>query len=579
MQREWVVAEPISEAVRQQFPELSPSTIQLLQNRGLVTQVQVDEFLAPEYSTHVHDPFLFRDMEKAVARLFVAIREKQKMLVHGDYDADGICAATLTVTMLESLGADVAVFLPHRERDGYGLNTDTVMQAIADGVRIIITCDCGIANTAEISVAQAAGIDVIITDHHAMPAVLPQAFATIHPKVPGETYPWDGLAGGGVAFKLVQALQSRAEAAGFPPPAPGFDKWLLDLVAISSVADMVPLLGETRTLVKFGLTVLAKTRRIGLRKLMEAAGVFGEHGRPKHPIDANTIGFQIAPRINAAGRLDHARRSFEVLTEKDAATATAFAAALQETNAERQRQTERCVLEARAQVVEHGWDKDAAIVVAGDWPPGLVGLVAGRLAEHFFRPVFAISLRERAVGSGRSIPGYHVVEAMQSFPDVFEKFGGHPQACGFTVKEGKVDALRIQLRHHAAAAFAGRELKPALEIDAEIALEAVTWEFYETVRQFEPFGIGNMEPRFCAKNLRVVDSSTVGNEGKHLRLSVAHHSGEQRKMIAFGFGGMATDIFPGAMIDAVFTVGVNEWNGNRELQLKVVDVRKAGVEV
>jgi single-stranded-DNA-specific exonuclease len=573
MERAWVVAEPVGDAVRQQFPELPLSTVQLLYNRGLATRAQIDEFLAPEYRVHVHDPFLFRDMEKAVERLLTAIREKQKILVHGDYDADGICAATLMVTMLESLGATVDVFLPHRERDGYGLNAATVTQAIADNVRVIVTCDCGIANTAEIATAQAAGIDVIITDHHAMPAVLPEAYATIHPKVPGETYPWDGLAGGGVAFKLVQALQARVEGAGFPALPSGFDKWLLDLVAISSVADMVPLLGETRTLVKFGLLVLAKTKRVGLRKVMEAAGVFEENGLPKQSIDAGTIGFQIAPRINAAGRLDHARRSFDVLMEKDPLRATAFAAALHETNADRQRQTEKCVLEARAQVAENGWEEDAAIVVAGDWPPGLVGLVAGRLCEQFYRPVFAVSLKESAVGSGRSIPGYHVVQAMQSFPEVFEKFGGHPQACGFTVKEGMVDALRNRLREHAAAAFAGKELKPTLLIDAEIALEAMTWDFYETVRQFEPFGIGNPEPRFVARQLRVVDCGPVGGEGKHLRLSVAHHSGEQRKMIAFGFGAMAAELFPGAMIDAVFTVGVNTWKGNRELQLKVVDMR------
>ncbi len=590
MTKRWIVASSAPDDFRARFPERSPTALQLLWNRGLREERQIDEFLDPDYAKDLHDPFLFRDMRRAVDRLIAAIAAREKIVVHGDYDADGVCAATLLSTTLRRLGATVEVFLPHRELDGYGLNVRNAERFAAEGAKVVVTCDCGIANTEEIAIATAKGVDVIVTDHHAMPAELPKAYAIIHPKVPGETYPWEGLAGGGVAFKLAQALLrergARSEEPGEKIPA-GFEKWLLDLVAISSVADMVPLLGETRTLVKYGLIVLAKTKRVGLRALMKAAGVLDADGAPRRAVDATAIGFQIAPRINAAGRLDHASAAYALLAEEDPVRAEELARGLHEANAERQRLTEICVNEARAQILANGWDKDPAIVVAGDWPPGLVGLVAGRLMDEFYRPVFAVSLRDRCVGSGRSIPEYHVVEAMKTFAEVFEKFGGHPQACGFTVKPGMTDELRTRLVAHAKEVFAEKELLPTLAIDAEMALEAVDWAFHDAVRLFEPFGVGNPEPCFLARDLRVLEAQPVGAEGKHLRLTVAHWSGERRKMIAFGFGPNGRNA-PGARsqepgetmhsgdrIDAVFTVGANQWNGTRELQLKVVDLRKS----
>lgn len=572
MERVWKTAEPIGDEARAAFPEIAPTVLQLLRNRGLVSQAAIDEFLDPDYGKDLHDPYLFRDMDKAVTRLLAAIRGKERIAVHGDYDADGVCGATVMVSTLRAMGGEVEIFLPHRELDGYGLNMRTVGGFAERGVKVIVTCDCGIANRAEIAAAAERGMDTIVTDHHAMPDELPDAYATIHPKVPGETYPFDGLAGGGVAWKLASALISRAGEVGAELP-PGFEKWLLDLVAISTVADMVPLLGESRTLVKFGLIVLAKTRRPGLRALMRSAGVYAADGSPKRAIDATTIGFQIAPRLNAAGRLDHANAAFGLLMETDPARADRLAEALGETNAARQRLTEACVSEARAQIRENGWGGDPAIVVSGDWPPGILGLVAGKLMDEFYRPVFAVSERENCVGSGRSIPEYHVVEAMRAIGDVFERFGGHPQACGFTVKSGMIGELRERLKRHAAEVFGEDELKPTLAIDSEIALEAADWAFLDGVKRFEPYGVGNPEPRFLARGLRVADVATVGADRKHLRLTVTHHSGESRKMIAFGMGAKAETVFPGSSIDAVFSVGENEWNGNRELQLKVIDLR------
>ncbi|TAL20393.1 single-stranded-DNA-specific exonuclease RecJ [Patescibacteria group bacterium] len=566
MKKKWIVAKPVSEETRAKFPDFPPVVLQLLFNRGLKTEDAIQEFLYPDYETRVHDPLFFREMKKAVERISQAIGAGDKIIIHGDYDADGVAAAALLATTLAALGANYEVFLPHREEDGYGLNLKNVERFAAEGAKVIITCDCGIANTAEIAAAEARGTNVIITDHHALPAELPSAFATIHPGVPGETYPWQGLAGGGVAFKLAQALIKETKTKF----SAGFDKWLLDFVAISSVADMVPLLGETRTLVKYGLIVLSKTRRPGLRALLEAAGVLSG------PISANIISFQIAPRVNAAGRLNHASAAFALLMEQDPGRAAELAKGLDETNRERQRLVEAALAEARRAILDNGWQNDSAIVVAGDWAPGIVGLIAGKLMDEYWRPVFAVSLRDRCLGSGRSIPEYHLVEAMRSFAEMFEKFGGHPQACGFTVKEGMVEELRARLRAHSRELIGAEVLSPTLAIDAEITLRAVDWDFYNSFRQFEPFGVGNPEPKFLARGLMIRETARVGVAGKHLRLTVSDSGGEKYKMIAFGFG--VVEISVGDTIDAVFTVGENQWNGNRELQLKVIDLKKADSE-
>ncbi|OGH68432.1 MAG: hypothetical protein A3D53_03365 [Candidatus Magasanikbacteria bacterium RIFCSPHIGHO2_02_FULL_45_10] len=313
--KKWIIQEAPSVDFIAAHPELPPIVVRLLWNRNMRTQEKIDEFLNPDYSTDIYDPFLFNDMEKAVTLIFDCLENNKKITVHGDYDADGVCAAAVIVTALKKLGAEsVGIFLPHRETDGYGLNNRTVQLLKDNGTELIITCDCGISNTEEITLAKSLGLKVIVTDHHAMPATLPPADAIIHPIVPGEKYPDKTLAGGGVAFKLVQALLKRHHEKN-PLLADGqthegFEKWLLDMVSISTVGDMVPLVGESRTLVSYGLTVLNKTRNIGLKKLMIEAGLFDKNNKPKRIFDTQTIGFQIAPRINAAGRINHANVLF-----------------------------------------------------------------------------------------------------------------------------------------------------------------------------------------------------------------------------------------------------------------------------
>jgi single-stranded-DNA-specific exonuclease len=314
--KKWIVLPPAPDDFVNKFPDLSPSIVGLLWNRNLRTTEQIHTFLNPNYSRDIHDPFLFKDMEKAVEIIFDCIANNKKITVHGDYDADGVDAAVVIISALKKLGLkNVDVFIPHREIDGYGLNNNTVSYLKQNGTELIITCDCGISNTEEITLAKSLGMKVIITDHHAMPGQFPPADATIHPLVPGETYPDKTLAGGGVAFKLVQGLlKKHRETNALLPDSQtheAFEKWLLDCVAISTVGDMVPLVGESRALVYYGLKVLNKTHNKGLRKLLIEAGLADEFGKPKKgSYDARTIGFQIAPRINAAGRMDHANVAF-----------------------------------------------------------------------------------------------------------------------------------------------------------------------------------------------------------------------------------------------------------------------------
>lgn len=562
MQRNWLVASPITDEERRLFPELPPLLLQLLWNRGLKTQEDIDKFLNPDYATDLHDPFLFRDMERAVERLQRAIESKEKIVIHGDYDADGVCASVILWTTFKALGAVVDVFLPHRENDGYGLNAKTVEHLAREEARVIITCDCGISNAKEIALASDRGIDVIITDHHTIPPELPKAYAILHPLVEGETYPGKGLSGGGVAFKLAQGLVRRLQTTDYGLQLePGYEKWLLDLAAISSVADMVPLRGETRTIVKYGLIVLDKTRRPGLRKLF------------RQKPDTTTIGFQIAPRINAAGRMSHANTAFRLLTTDDSAEADRLAAELEENNAARQVETRRITEEARSKIVAAKHENDSAIVATGrGWPLGLLGLVAGKLADEFYRPTIVLADRDgEFTGSARSIPEVDIMTILRSMPELIIKFGGHPQAAGMTIAADRIEEFTDQFRNRIGNKLLGIELVPKIAIDADISIDEITWDLYEQLSKLAPFGIGNPEPKYRARGLTVHSAEPVGALGKHLRLLVSEWKGP-RTMIGFNCGEWCARLSPGDRIDAVFTIGVNEWNGNRELELKIVDL-------
>lgn len=581
LQKRWIIEEPAPLSFKQQFPQIDPLAADLLYRRNIRTQEAIDEFLNPDYGEDLHDPFLFKQMPIAIERVMQAIQLKERITVHGDYDADGLSGAVILFSTLTFLGAeDVNVYLPDREREGYGLNANTVQYLHAQGTRLIITCDCGISNAEEINQARGLGMDVIVTDHHTQRGELPNAII-LHPKVLGETYPFKELAGGGVAFKFAQGLlrtakQGKPEKEALSYEA--FEKWLLDMVAISSVADMVPLVGENRTLVKYGLTVLSKARRLGIRAILQKAGVYPPKNGKELKLTTYEVGFIIGPRLNAAGRMDHANAAFGALMAQEEPHAAVLADNLEQTNKNRQAVTEKMYKEALEQIGEINRDEPQAIVVYDPtWSVGVAGLIASRLLERFHLPVFVLAeINGQIAGSGRSIEGFDCVQALNAMKDLFLKYGGHARACGFTLADNKrLDEFKQRATAYAKKVLNEEEVMPKLVIDGEIELNRLTWDFYEQLKQFEPFGMGNPQPKFLSTNLEIVDISTVGAEGAHLRLSVTQNHTIYRKCIAFKQGKWAETLRAGDKVDLVYHLDVNEWNGNRELQLKVVEIRLA----
>lgn len=569
----WKVAEQISDDFKNKFPEIDPVILQLLANRGIKTQEQIDEYLYPDYSQDIHDPYLFLDMEKAVERVFRALEKKEKITVHGDYDADGVCSALVVVSALSAMGADVQVYLPHRELEGYGLNMQTVEELGKNGVNLIITTDCGISNRLEIKRAAELGIDVVITDHHAEPPNLPEdACAIIDPHLVREKYPFRDLAGAGVAFKLVQAIlrSPKFKTSDFKIDPEGFEKWLLDLVAIATITDIMPLLGENRTLVKYGLLVLNKTQRMGLKKLIESLGL-----NKNKDLDAKNVAFQIGPRLNAAGRIDHANQAYELLKTDDVSDVDDLVGALNKTNEGRQGLSERVMAEARAQIGEDVGEEKVLFAKGEGWPVGIVGLVAGKIAESFWRPTFIMTERDGVImGSGRSIPEFDMMEGLHETKELLSHYGGHAGACGFTLKNKK-DLKKFEkiLKKFAEKKISGMELVPNLNIDAEVRLEKINWELFELLEKFAPFGKANERPRYLGREFTVESFESVGTNGNHLRINLSQGNGVRKKFIGFCLGEWCQKLKVGDKIDVVFEVDVNEWNGNRELQMKIIDLK------
>lgn len=579
MPKKWQISQPISLEAKKLFPEINPIILQLLANRGLKEQSSIEEFFNFDYHKGVSDPFLFSDMKKAVEKIFAAISEKKRIIVYGDYDADGVCASVVLVKTLTELDANVEIYIPHRDKEGYGLNKEALKHLAEEKAELVITVDCGISNFEEIVYANELGLKVIITDHHHAPKKLPPALAVINPKAPAEKYPFKDLAGVGVAFKLAQALISRRKKTitddGLRLNWEGFEKWLLDLVAIGTVADCVPLLGENRTLVKYGLTVLNKTRITGLKELIKAARL----ERNNKILEAEQISFQIAPRLNAAGRINHANDAFQLLLTDSDSRAKKLAADLEKNNGQRQRLTEKVMAEARKQLT--GRKENKLIFIFGkNWPASIIGLVAGKFSDEFNLPVIIASeIENKIVGSGRSIPSFNIIEALENSAKFFSHFGGHAQACGFTLKNKKdSQAFEKKIMKLANSSLTGLDLTPTLKIDAQINLSEITWPFYQEISRFAPFGLGNPPPIFLTCNLSVLTHRQVGQNGKHLKLFIGNPEEAQTNQmdgIGFNLASQWLDkIKTGDRIDLVYRIEANRWNGNQQLQLKVIDLRK-----
>lgn len=570
MTKAWVVAPRTEDDIVDQF----------LVNRG-VAREEFSLFLSPSWDEHVHSPMLFTKMGAAVTRLFTALERGEQIVIHGDYDADGVSGTALLFEAIRDVyerltagdptpayrGLQLKVFLPDREKDGYGVATHTVERLAAEGAKLLVTVDCGIANADQLDRAHDLGVDVIVCDHHQLGDRLPAHALLLHPLAPGETYPNTTLCGTGVAFKFGSALiaEARRRGAAFPE---GYEKWYLDLVAVATVTDVMPLLGENRVLEYYGLKVLQKTRRQGLRAILASAGA------AEAPVDTETIGFRIGPRLNAAGRLASAEYAFRALTAQTADDAVAAAAQLEALNRERQNIFRKAYDEARAMLTRESSTPPALVVWKDDWLPGIVGLIAGRLVSDYGVPAFALArVGEQYVGSGRSIGGLHLVEAMHACGDIFVKRGGHPQACGLTIGEARhLETFRERITNVARQYFAGKNTTPELAIDAALPIGDVSWDVYERLAACAPFGEGNRAPVFAAYGVDIAGAETMGQGGKHLRLTVFTADRSTKTMIGFGLGKHA-NLRMGDKIDVAYAVEVNIWRGRRDLQLRIIDLR------
>ncbi len=579
--KKWLIKDKYPQDFADKLPGYHPAILQLLFDRGLDTQKKIDEFLNPDYTQDLHDPFLFQDMAKAVDRISNAVKNQEKVLLHGDYDADGVTASVLMEKTLRELGINkIEVFIPHREIDGYGLNMSTVEKIIADKFNLVITLDCGITNVEPIKRLKEAGIDTIVVDHHLQGDELPKAVAILDCSLKREEYPFKKLSGVGMAFKLAQALfRSQPN----PSKYEAFEKWLLDLVAIGTIGDVSPILGENRTLVKYGLMVLNKTPRKGLQELIHTCRLSNGQelaadlplGAELYNLNIYNISYQIVPRINAAGRVDHANLAYKLLTTQDELEAIALARDIHEKNLERQKITDQIMEEAK-EILGKATDKNKILIASKEgWSPGIVGLVAGKLKDEFCRPVILFAVEgDKYLGSGRSIEEFNITDALHKCDDFLEHYGGHSQACGLAIKgDDNYEKFVEKMTQLANKELKDVELIPTLKIDTEVELKDLDWELWDELEKFEPFAEANPKPLFLIKNVKINNIETVGKNADHLRFYLSQKS-LIRKAISFGTAEKWTkQVKVGDRVDVVVEFGVNEWNGNRELQLKVIDLK------
>lgn len=553
---------------------------QMLWNRGLKDKDHIEQFLNPDYAHDLHSPFLLKDIEKAVARLQDAIAGGEHILIYGDYDADGVCAITLLKQVFEELGAqNVSFYIPHREEEGYGLHNQAIDQFIKDGVRLIVTVDCGSGNIEEVSRAEKGGIDVIVTDHHQVLSDKHPAYAFINPHQKGDEYPFKDLSGTGVAFKLAQALiegtKKEKWARRSQALREGQEKWLLDLVALATVADVMPLMGENRTLVKYGLLVLAQTRRPGLRALMKQARITPTLNRKHGTTNLNprTLGFMLAPRINAAGRMDHARRALDLLLTQDERIAQDLATNLETLNKERQILVRSILKEIKTDSIV-----GEACIVGGSshWPIGVLGIVAGRLADQHHKPAFIYQKQgNKLVGSARAPDGFNIVALLEAASKHLIRFGGHEGAGGFTAEIGQEDALCRALSA-AASLYADKvgAIKPFIEIEAAIDAGDISYDTHEKLIQFEPHGEGNANPVFLLKDAILENVRNVGTNASHFKCDIVGNDEVRFSAIGFSLAKAAESLEEGDKVDVLFNLEIDEYNGSRKLSLHLVDIRK-----
>ena len=543
-------------AVASGFPQL---IAQLLYNRGFTEPSQLESFTAGDERLSA-DPLLLPDMHQAVARIYQALLSGESIAIYGDFDVDGITATALLVQGISALGGKAIPYIPHRMTEGHGLKAVALENLYKQGISLVITVDCGITGVSEVKKAQKAGFDIIVTDHHTPPEVIPPAVAVIDPKRADSVYPFSELAGVGVAFKLLQALFQSV----------GKEKQLdelLELVALGTVADMAPLLVENRYLVKRGLELINASPRLGLEEVINQAGLnIGS-------IDAETISWVIAPRLNAAGRLAHAMTSYNLLMTQSPQEAHELAVWLEQKNVQRQRLTTKVSARAREQVLARG--VSPLLIISDSYcPVGIAGLVASRLVEEFYRPAIVIKTGEQiSSGSCRSIPEFNIILALSQFSNLFSHFGGHSQAAGFTLPTGNLARLEQGLLQLATTQLAGVDLQPHLDIDAEVTLPDLTGDTFQTIQQLAPFGSGNPLPAFLSRRVEVVEYRTMGGNGEHLRMKLKQ-GGTVWDGVGFGFGNHIDEI--SSLLDIVYNLEIDRWGGEERLRLNILEFAQIG---
>jgi single-stranded-DNA-specific exonuclease len=533
--------------------------------RGFTDAARAKSFLRPLLD-ELHDPTDLPDAGRAAQRILEAIRAGEHILVHGDYDVDGVSGVTLLTRWIRRLGGRVTPFVPHRLRDGYDFGPAGLAAARGAGASLVVTVDCGIMALDSVARARAEGIDVIVTDHHTPGPALPDALAVVNPNRPESTYPNPGLCGTGVAFKLCQLL---AGAHGVD------DEELyasLDLVALATVADLVPLQGENRTLVRYGLRALGRTTSVGLQALLERAGV------RERDLDAGKIGFILAPRINAVGRMGAASTALSLLLTGDPDEARRLAGELEEQNRVRQ-ETDRRTLRQALEMLSAGYDpaRDFGVVLASDeWHPGVIGIVASRVVERIHRPTVLVALEgERGRGSARSIPGFHLYDAIDSVSEHLTRFGGHKHAAGMDLQRSSLDDFRAAFNREAARRLDGVEPRPTVRGDLEVRLDEVTMDLAHFGRYLGPFGISNPRPVFVARDVELTAPPRVVKD-EHLKL---HLSQGGTRLEAIGFrllGRISPEDLGLGPVDLAFHVDVREFRGRRSVQARILDVRRSG---
>ncbi len=558
MQKQWHIKNPHPQLQARLSNALNvhPIISQLLINRGITEIKNAKDFMSAGIED-VGDPFLMKDMDKVVARIRKAQRNKERVLVFGDYDVDGVTSSALLNTVLSQMGVDVLHHIPHRVDDGYGLNVGVGLRAKKENVSLLICIDCGITAKQEVAALNLLGLDVIVIDHHEPnPARIPDALAIINPKQQGCAYPFKEFASVGLAAKLIQALTGQVP------------EELLELVAIGTIADIVPLYGENRIFVKHGMPKILKTKNIGLRALLESARV----SVPK--INSQHIGFILGPRLNAAGRMDSAHGSLDLLLAKDGKEAFALALKLEEHNTKRQK-TQRDIVEEALDIVEQEVNfKDQKVIVLSKegWHKGVLGIVAAKLTDRYYRPSIVISIKDGVgTASARSIDGFHLYEALSHCAGCLEEFGGHQGAAGLTIRAENIEPFRVMINEVAHKTIETKNMVPTLSIDCEVPLANIDLDFTEIVASLEPFGAGNPTPVFATRRLQVKGYPAL--LGKDTLKFWVTDGKVSISAIGFGMAKFKPLVKPGAEIDLAYELIIDDWNKSPEPQLKIKDIR------